>query len=230
MFHLGDDYLCPSKVLLPPGDNGENLEDVANKENEINDDIYRFRSLNGHQGPPKAPDPNLNKCKYNVLVARETGEKIYEPLSVLGTYAPVTHATYDGWKRYRNLAKRDKHDLSCIASPKGEMKSSFSWTSIFKSPTSNTLCFGEPTLGKLNQVKLLCSPTSSILCHSTLANLNQETEFCITKHIPLCDSVVHTGTTSSVPSSPSETDRNFRLPLQLSAHPTFENDPWQTED
>ena len=120
--------------------------------------------------PPKAPDPNLKKCKYNVLVARETGEKIYEPLSVLETDAPVTFTTYDGWKRYRNLAKRDQHDLSSLASPKGEMKSSLNWTSPFKSPTSSTLCFGEPTLGKLNQVKLLCSPTSSILCDPTLAN------------------------------------------------------------
>ena len=87
------------------------------------------------------------------------------------------------------------------------MKSSFSRTSLFKSLTSSTLCFGEPTLGKLNQVKLLCSPTSSILCDPTLTNLNQETEFCITKQIPFCESVVHTGTTFSVPRSPSETNR-----------------------
>ena len=46
-----------------------------------------------------------------------------------------------------------------------------------KSPTASTLCFGDPTLAKLNQVKLLC-----------------ETDFCITKSIPLCDPVVHTGT------------------------------------
>ena len=92
MLHLGDDYLCPSKILLHPGDSGENLEPAANKKNEINDDLYRFRTLNGHQGSPKAPDPNLKKCTYNVLVARETGEKIYEPLSVLETDAPVTFA------------------------------------------------------------------------------------------------------------------------------------------
>ena len=24
-FHLGEDYPCPSKILLPPGDNGESL-------------------------------------------------------------------------------------------------------------------------------------------------------------------------------------------------------------
>ena len=43
-------------------------------------------------------------------------------------------------------------------------------------------------------------------------NLNHQeshnkTELCITKYIPLCDSAVHTGTTSSVPSSSSETNR-----------------------
>ena len=64
---------------------------------------------------------------------------------------PVTCASYtkgngishiNGWARIKNLAKRDKHDLSCITSPKGEMKSTFSWNSLFKSPTSSTLCFG----------------------------------------------------------------------------------------
>ena len=66
-----------------------------------------------------------------------------------------------------------QHDL-----PSLEMASSFSWTSLFESPMSSTLCFGDPTLQKLDQVKLLC-----------------ETDFCITKSIPLCDPVVLTGTT-----------------------------------
>ena len=60
------------------------------------------------------------------------------------------------------LVERDKLDLSSLIPPKGEMKSSFSWTSPFKSPTSSTLCFGEPTLGKINQ----------------------ETDFYMTKHRP----------------------------------------------
>ena len=85
--------------------------------------------------------------------------------------------TYNGWERFKNHAKRDKHDHSSITSPKGERKSPLSWTSLFKSTTSSTLCFGEPTLGKLNQGKLFCSPTSSTLCDPTLAKLNQETEF-----------------------------------------------------
>ena len=60
------------------------------------------------------------------------------------------------------LVERDNLDLSSLTPPKGEMESSFSWTCPFKSPTSSTLCFGEPTLGKLNQ----------------------ETDFYMTKHMP----------------------------------------------
>ena len=262
MFHLGGDYFCPIKILLPPGDNGErllakvtmkvvediekvdrerfknfsynlgtgngkvkeiisysqlvdHLEATANEKNKINDDLYKFRALNGHQGPLKATEPNLKGCKYNVLDEWETGEKTYEPLSVLAADDPAKCVSYakrnglshiDGWLRFKNLAKRGKHDLSCIASPKGEMKSPFSWTSFFMSPTSRTLCFGEPTLGKPNQVKLLCSPTPSTLCDPTLPQLSQLKLFCITMHIPLCDPVVHTGTTFSVPKSSSEAD------------------------
>ena len=49
------------------------------------------------------------------------------------------------------LVERDQLNLSSLFPPKGEKKSSFSWTCPFKSPTSSTLCFGEPTLGKINQ-------------------------------------------------------------------------------
>ena len=165
----------------------DHQEATANEENET----YKLRVSIGHQRPPKAPNPNLKRCKYNVLVEWETGEKTHEPLPVLAADDPVTCASYtkgngishlDGWKRYKNLAKRDKHDLPSLASLKGEMKGFFSWTSLSKTPTSSTLCFSEPTLG----------------------NFNKETEFCITIHITFGDSIVHTGTTLSVPSSSSE--------------------------
>ena len=102
---------------------------------------------------------------------------------------------------------QSQHDPSSLASPKGEMKCSFSWTSLFKSPISSTLCFGEPTLGKLNQVKLLCSISSSSLWDHTHAKSNQETELCITKHIPLCDSAGHTGIPFPTPRSSFEANR-----------------------
>ena len=66
---------------------------------------------------PKPTDPNWKGCKYNVLVEWETGEKTYEPLSVLAADDPVMCASsakendllhIDDWKRFRNLAKRDK--------------------------------------------------------------------------------------------------------------------------
>ena len=83
MFHLGHDHLCTTKLLLPPGDDGENLEAAANEEREINDDRYKLKALIGHQRPPKAPNPNLKRCNSNVLVESETGEKTQEPLPVL---------------------------------------------------------------------------------------------------------------------------------------------------
>ena len=95
----------------------DHLEAAANEDNEISDDLFKFRALIGHQGPLKPTDPNWKGSKFNVLVEWETGEKTYEPLSVVAADDPVTCASYarendllhiDGWKRFRNMAKRDK--------------------------------------------------------------------------------------------------------------------------
>ena len=95
----------------------DHQEAAANEATKINDDLYKFRALIGHQGPLKATDPILKRCKYNVLIEWETGEKTYEPLSAPAATDPVTCASYtkgigllhiDGWKRFRNLAKSDK--------------------------------------------------------------------------------------------------------------------------
>ena len=82
------------------------------------------------------------------------------------------------------LVERDKLDLSSLLPPKGEMESSFSWTCPFKSPTSSTLCFGEPTLGKINQetdvymTKPMPKPSSGSnqlsVSHSSLVPKNGE--------------------------------------------------------
>ena len=82
------------------------------------------------------------------------------------------------------LVERDKLDLSSLIPPKGEMKSSFSWTCPFKSPTSSTLCFGEPTLGTINQetdvymTKHMPKPSSGAnrvsVSHSSLVTKNGE--------------------------------------------------------
>ena len=62
-----------------------------------------------------------------------------------------------------SVPKDTQHDLFSLASPKGEMTSSFSWTSFIKSPTSSTLCFCDPTLAKINQV-ISVSMCGTVLC------------------------------------------------------------------
>ena len=103
----------------------DHVEAAANEDNEISDDLFKFRALIGHQGPLKPTDPNWKGSKFNVLVEWETGEKTYEPLSVLATDDPVTCAMYakeydllhiDGWKRFRNLEKKGQSpSQSCHA-------------------------------------------------------------------------------------------------------------------
>ena len=58
----------------------DHQEPVTNEENETNNDLYKLRAPIGHQGLPKAPDRNFNRCKYNVRVEGETGEKTHETL------------------------------------------------------------------------------------------------------------------------------------------------------
>ena len=41
----------------------EHLEATVNEDNEISDDLYKFRALIGHRGPHKPTDPNLKVCK-----------------------------------------------------------------------------------------------------------------------------------------------------------------------
>ena len=86
-----------------------------------------------------------------------------------------------------------QHDLSSlIASPKGEMTSSFSSTRFFKSPTSSTLCFGDPTLAKLNQV-ISVSMCETVLCTTKSATKPPNTKTWACKYLqkepsmPSCD-------------------------------------------
>ena len=156
-----------------------------------------------------SPNPRMTKTPFQIAV-----NVAYSPIASMNhKWATNLH---DGYLLLQVMKSEGyitpslhilKHDLSSLAPPKTEIKSSFSWTSLFKSPMSSTLCFGEPTCGKLNQGKLLCNLSSSTLWDPTLAKLSQGIKLCITKHIPLCDSSVYTGTPFSVPSSSSETNR-----------------------
>ena len=112
--------------------------------------------------------------------------KSYKPHPVTFPYPPDPgeHVLETSSSAPTTLVERDKLDLSSLIPPKGEMKSSFSWTCPFKSPTSSTLCFGEPTLGKINQetdvymTKHMPKPSSGAnrvsVSHSSLVTKNGE--------------------------------------------------------
>ena len=72
----------------------DHLEAAVNEDNEISDVLFNFRALIGCEGPLKPTDPNWKGSKFNALVEWETGEKTYEPLSVLSADDLVTCATY----------------------------------------------------------------------------------------------------------------------------------------
>ena len=83
----------------------------------MDQELYRFRTIIGHQGPLLASDPDWIGNKYNVQVEWETGEITFEPLSIIAADDPVTCAAYakendllalEGWCRFRSLAKKDK--------------------------------------------------------------------------------------------------------------------------
>jgi hypothetical protein len=81
----------------------------------------------GHQGPLLQHDKDYNGSRFNVQVEWENGEITTEPLSVIAADNPVTCAIYarehdlldvEGWKRFRNLAKREKHFLRLVKQAK----------------------------------------------------------------------------------------------------------------
>ena len=84
---------------------------------EQHDDLYKFRSITGHQGPLLPQDENYKTSKYNVMVGRETWEITEELISLIDADDPVTCAVYakihgilhlDSWKRIKHIAKNQK--------------------------------------------------------------------------------------------------------------------------
>jgi len=91
------------------------LEKIEEEDGE--DNIWKFRSVDAHQGPLKHSDPNYKGSSWNVRVLWENREVSYEPLSIIAKSDPVTIAIYpkennllelDGWKKFARLANRQK--------------------------------------------------------------------------------------------------------------------------
>ena len=95
----------------------EHLENAQHHDMGMDQELYKFRAIIGHQGPLLASDPDWKGSKYNVQVEWETGEISFEPLSIIAADDPVTCAAYakendllalEGWCRFRSLAKKNK--------------------------------------------------------------------------------------------------------------------------
>ena len=137
----------PTALQAPSDDTSNPKRTHSLMETQCNHSQYPIlmKKICTHDPSTNQVSKSYNPHPVNFPYPPDPGEHVLEKSS-----APTT------------LVERDKLDLSSLIPPKGEMKSSFSWTCPFKSPTSSTLCFGEPTLGKINQ----------------------ETEFYMTKHMP----------------------------------------------
>ena len=70
----------------------EHLENAQDHDMGMDQELYRFRAIIGHQGPLLASDPDWKGSKYNVQVEWETGEITFEPLSIIAADDPVTCA------------------------------------------------------------------------------------------------------------------------------------------
>ena len=108
---------CKVEELISYNQLLEHLENAQDHDMGMDQELYRFRAIIGHQGPLLASDPDWKGSKYNVQVEWETGEITFEPLSIIAADDPVTCAAYakendllalEGWRRFGNLAKRDK--------------------------------------------------------------------------------------------------------------------------
>ena len=72
----------------------EHLVNAQDHDMGMDQELYRFRAIIGHQGPLLASDPDWKGSKYNVQVEWETGEITFEPLSIIAADDPVTCAAY----------------------------------------------------------------------------------------------------------------------------------------
>ena len=95
----------------------EHLENAQHHDMGMDQELYRFSAIIGHQGPLLASDSDWKGSKFNVQVEWENGEITFEPLSIIAADDPVTCAAYakendllalEGWCRFKSLAKKDK--------------------------------------------------------------------------------------------------------------------------
>ena len=85
--------------------------------------LWKFKSIDAHQGPLKQMDAAYKGSRWNVRVNWENGEVTYEPLAIIAKSNPVTCAIYadknnllelEGWRQFKKIAKRQKKFLRMV--------------------------------------------------------------------------------------------------------------------
>ena len=92
------------------------MENAQANDMGMDQELFEFRYIMGHQGSLDASDPDWKGSKYNVQVEWETGEIPYEPLSIITADNPVTAAyakkndllAVEGWCSSGTLPRKTK--------------------------------------------------------------------------------------------------------------------------
>jgi hypothetical protein len=90
----------------------EMLDHIEKDNNDMESDTeqrFKFHRIAAHQGPLCSSDKDWKGSSYNVLVAWERGETMYELLKAIAANDPVPYAKYarennlldtEGWKQF----------------------------------------------------------------------------------------------------------------------------------
>ena len=90
----------------------DHLEQADEQDNSMDQELYRFRAIIGHEGQLKTTDPNWKDSKWNFQIEWETGEITFEPLSVIAADDPITCAAYAKKRIYTTLMDGKHLDIS----------------------------------------------------------------------------------------------------------------------
>jgi hypothetical protein len=92
-------------------------QDLPAGDQPMVENVFKFRAIIGHDGPLTPRSPKWNGSMWNLLVHWEDDTQTWEPLTLIAKDDPVSVANYGkandllnetGWKRMKNLARREK--------------------------------------------------------------------------------------------------------------------------
>ena len=121
----------PERVKFKATMNNDQFEEILTYQqvldhilkDETTEVVWKYKQIVGTQGPLKPSHPQYQGSKYNVLVEWEDGSTTSVPLSLLAADDPVACAIYakennllevDGWKRFKDIARRHKKYIRMV--------------------------------------------------------------------------------------------------------------------